>query len=89
MSNDNVQTPTLVSIFIRWLLGQVLDKGRIVQAGKYEDLLQAGTNFQSLVNAHNKAIDGMDANDQSEGTGSPELLLSFQFPFRACIRVIL
>jgi hypothetical protein len=40
----------------------------IVQAGKYEDLLQAGTNFQDLVNAHNEAIDGMDVNEQSEGT---------------------
>ena len=46
---------------------QVLDKGVIVQAGKYEDLLQAGTNFQSLVNAHNEAIDGMDVQEHSEG----------------------
>lgn len=46
---------------------QVLDKGAIVQAGKYEDLLQAGTNFQSLVNAHNEAIDGMDVHGHSEG----------------------
>lgn len=44
----------------------VLDKGAIVQAGKYEDLLQAGTNFQSLVNAHNEAIDGMDVQEHAE-----------------------
>lgn len=49
------------------VLEQVLDKGAIVQAGKYEDLLQAGTNFQSLVNAHNEAIDGMDVQEHSEG----------------------
>lgn len=49
----------------------VLDKGAIVQAGKYEDLLQAGTNFQSLVNAHNEAIDGMDVHERSEDEGVP------------------
>lgn len=46
---------------------QVFDNGSIVQAGKYEDLLQSGTNFQSLVNAHNEAIDGMEAHEQPEG----------------------
>jgi ATP-binding cassette subfamily C (CFTR/MRP) protein 2 len=35
----------------------VLDKGVIVQAGKYDELLQAGTNFNTLVNAHNEALD--------------------------------
>ncbi|KAG0613483.1 hypothetical protein M758_6G106300 [Ceratodon purpureus] len=44
----------------------VLDKGAVVQAGKYDDLLQAGTNFQSLVNAHNEAIHGMDVQEHSE-----------------------
>lgn len=44
----------------------VFDNGSIVQAGKYEDLLQSGTNFQSLVNAHNEAIDGMEAHEQPE-----------------------
>ncbi|KAG0629628.1 hypothetical protein M758_1G117700 [Ceratodon purpureus] len=44
----------------------VLDKGTVVQAGKYDDLLQAGTNFQTLVNAHNEAIDGMDVQELFE-----------------------
>ncbi len=35
----------------------MLDKGVIVQAGKYDELLQAGTNFNTLVNAHNEALD--------------------------------
>jgi hypothetical protein len=35
----------------------VLDKGVIVQAGKYDELLQAGTNFNTLVSAHNEALD--------------------------------
>jgi hypothetical protein len=42
---------------------QVLDKGQIVQAGKYDELLQAGTNFTALVEAHNEAIDSMDVSD--------------------------
>jgi ABC-type multidrug transport system fused ATPase/permease subunit len=41
----------------------VLDKGQIVQAGKYDELLQAGTNFTALVEAHNEAIDSMDVSD--------------------------
>ncbi len=42
---------------------QVLDKGQILQAGKYDELLQAGTNFTALVEAHNEAIDSMDVSD--------------------------
>lgn len=56
---------------------QVLDKGAIVQAGKYEDLLQAGTNFQSLVNAHNEAIDGMDVHEHPEGVLSVRIVCAF------------
>lgn len=39
---------------------QVLKEGRIIQAGKYEDLLQAGTDFNALVSAHHEAIEAMD-----------------------------
>ncbi|ERN15836.1 ABC transporter C family member 5 isoform X1 [Amborella trichopoda] len=38
----------------------VLKEGRIIQAGKYEDLLQAGTDFNALVSAHHEAIEAMD-----------------------------
>eukprot|EP01018_Ginkgo_biloba_P039300 Gb_35586 [translate_table: standard] len=38
----------------------VLRYGRIIQAGKYEDLLQAGTDFDTLVSAHHEAIEAMD-----------------------------
>ncbi|KAF8082272.1 hypothetical protein N665_0839s0012 [Sinapis alba] len=34
----------------------VMEEGRITQSGKYEDLLQMGTAFQQLVNAHNDAV---------------------------------
>lgn len=39
---------------------QVLKEGCIIQAGKYEDLLEAGTDFNLLVSAHHEAIEAMD-----------------------------
>ncbi|KAI9085761.1 hypothetical protein K1719_032175 [Acacia pycnantha] len=44
----------------------VLKEGRIIQAGKYDDLLQAGTDFKTLVSAHHEAIEAMDIPDHSE-----------------------
>ncbi|XP_010264828.1 PREDICTED: ABC transporter C family member 5-like [Nelumbo nucifera] len=38
----------------------VLKEGHIIQAGKYEDLLQAGTDFNTLVSAHHEAIEALD-----------------------------
>ncbi|KAL8029181.1 hypothetical protein ABFX02_14G211400 [Erythranthe guttata] len=38
----------------------VLKEGRIIQAGKYDELLQAGTDFNALVSAHHEAIEAMD-----------------------------
>ncbi|XP_057483297.1 ABC transporter C family member 5-like [Actinidia eriantha] len=38
----------------------VLKEGRIIQAGKYDELLQAGTDFNALVSAHHEAIESMD-----------------------------
>ncbi|EYU46387.1 hypothetical protein ABFS82_04G046900 [Erythranthe guttata] len=38
----------------------VLKEGRIIQAGKYDELLQAGTDFSTLVSAHNEAIEAME-----------------------------
>ncbi|OAY67407.1 ABC transporter C family member 5-like [Ananas comosus] len=38
----------------------VFREGQIIQAGKYEDLLKAGTDFNILVSAHQEAIDAMD-----------------------------
>ncbi|VVA89902.1 unnamed protein product [Arabis nemorensis] len=38
----------------------VLKEGRIIQSGKYDDLLQAGTDFKALVSAHHEAIEAMD-----------------------------
>ncbi|GAV77390.1 ABC_tran domain-containing protein/ABC_membrane domain-containing protein [Cephalotus follicularis] len=38
----------------------VLKEGRIIQAGKYDELLQGGTDFKTLVSAHHEAIEAMD-----------------------------
>lgn len=50
----------------------VLKAGRIIQAGKYDDLLQAGTDFRTLVSAHHEAIEAMDipnhSSEDSDGT---------------------
>ncbi|XP_028758271.1 ABC transporter C family member 5 isoform X1 [Neltuma alba] len=44
----------------------VLKEGQIIQAGKYDDLLQAGTDFKTLVSAHHEAIEAMDIPNHSE-----------------------
>ncbi|KAH0641132.1 hypothetical protein KY285_037718 [Solanum tuberosum] len=43
----------------------VLKEGRICQCGKYDELLQAGTDFNALVSAHHEAIEAMDFSNQS------------------------
>lgn len=43
----------------------VLKDGHIIQAGKYDDLLQAGTDFNTLVSAHHEAIEAMDIPNHS------------------------
>ncbi|KAG5540819.1 hypothetical protein RHGRI_020899 [Rhododendron griersonianum] len=44
----------------------VLKECLIVQAGKYDELLQAGTDFKALVSAHHEAIESMDIPNSSE-----------------------
>ncbi|KAL6208860.1 hypothetical protein ACLB2K_019804 [Fragaria x ananassa] len=51
----------------------VLKEGRIIQAGKYDDLLQAGTDFKTLVSAHNEAIEAMDIPNYSSGDSDHSL----------------
>ncbi|KAL8146887.1 hypothetical protein AgCh_004571 [Apium graveolens] len=43
----------------------VIKEGRVIQAGKYDELLQAGTDFDALVTAHHEAIESMDISNQS------------------------
>ncbi|EOA29723.1 hypothetical protein CARUB_v10012810mg [Capsella rubella] len=53
----------------------VLRDGKIIQSGKYEELLQAGTDFLSLVSAHHEAIEAMDIpNHSSEDSDSNQVL---------------
>ncbi|KAB2006047.1 hypothetical protein ES319_D11G314000v1 [Gossypium barbadense] len=51
----------------------VMKDGRIVQAGKYNDILNSGTDFMELVGAHKKALSALDtveASSVSERTTS-------------------
>ncbi|OIW04791.1 hypothetical protein TanjilG_11093 [Lupinus angustifolius] len=53
----------------------VLKEGRIIQAGKYDDLLQAGTDFKTLVSAHHEAIEAMDIPTHSSEDSDENLCL--------------
>ncbi|KMT00724.1 hypothetical protein BVRB_9g220080 [Beta vulgaris subsp. vulgaris] len=41
----------------------VMKKGRILQAGKYNDILASGTDFMELVGAHKKALSAIDSTE--------------------------
>ncbi|KAK5786566.1 ABC transporter C family member 3-like [Gossypium arboreum] len=43
----------------------VMKGGRIVQAGKYNDILNSGTDFMELVDAHKKALSALDTVEAS------------------------
>ncbi|KAK9089868.1 hypothetical protein Scep_028950 [Stephania cephalantha] len=45
----------------------VMKDGKIVQSGKYEEILNSGTEFMELVSAHKKALSALDS---VEGTSS-------------------
>ncbi|XP_020222023.1 ABC transporter C family member 5 [Cajanus cajan] len=53
----------------------VLKEGSIIQAGKYDDLLQAGTDFKTLVSAHHEAIEAMDIPTHSSEDSDENLSL--------------
>lgn len=53
----------------------VLKEGHIIQAGKYDDLLQAGTDFKTLVSAHHEAIGSMDIPSHSSDDSDETLSL--------------
>ncbi|CAL0316870.1 unnamed protein product [Lupinus luteus] len=53
----------------------VLKEGHIIQAGKYDDLLQAGTDFSTLVSAHHEAIEAMDIPAHSSEDSDENVLL--------------
>ncbi|WCJ38230.1 ABC transporter C family member 5 [Euphorbia peplus] len=54
----------------------VLKEGRIIQAGKYDDLLQAGTDFRTLVSAHHEAIEAMDIPCHSSDENLPDVSIA-------------
>ncbi|CAH8387894.1 unnamed protein product [Eruca vesicaria subsp. sativa] len=58
----------------------VLRDGQIIQSGKYEELLQAGTDFSSLVSAHHEAIDAMDIPSHSSEDSDSHHVLDQSLP---------
>ncbi|KAJ7560932.1 hypothetical protein O6H91_03G006700 [Diphasiastrum complanatum] len=44
----------------------VMQDGQVTQAGKYDDLLEKGTDFSILVGAHNKALEAVKVHEVSE-----------------------
>ena len=44
--------------------------GRITQAGKYDDILNSGTDFMELVGAHKEAFSGLDFTMTGSVSGS-------------------
>ncbi|KAK5786563.1 hypothetical protein PVK06_041200 [Gossypium arboreum] len=49
-------------------LFKVMKGGRIVQAGEYNDILNSGTDFMELVDAHKKALSALDTVEASSGS---------------------
>ncbi|XP_047308451.1 ABC transporter C family member 14-like [Impatiens glandulifera] len=54
----------------------VMRDGNIVQSGKYNDLLESGTDFQALVGAHESSMELVDVeNNANANDNSPRLLV--------------
>ncbi|GAB2245993.1 hypothetical protein Droror1_Dr00001486 [Drosera rotundifolia] len=51
----------------------VMKDGRITQAGKYNDILAAGTDFMELVGAHEKALSALDSIEDGPGSKSTNI----------------
>eukprot|EP01018_Ginkgo_biloba_P024389 Gb_38867 [translate_table: standard] len=51
----------------------VMRDGQITQAGRYDDILQLGTDFVELVGAHQKALEAIDAMEKSSDRLLPQI----------------
>jgi ATP-binding cassette, subfamily C (CFTR/MRP), member 2 len=58
---------------------KVMKDGEITQCGKYNDLLNSGTNFMELIGAHRDALSALDSSD-GYGTISVQISTSQQDP---------
>ncbi|XP_061353257.1 ABC transporter C family member 8-like isoform X1 [Gastrolobium bilobum] len=52
----------------------VMEGGKVIQSGSYEDLLTAGTAFEQLVSAHKETISEMDQNNENKGGSENEVV---------------
>lgn len=50
---------------------QVMENGEITQEGTYQELLQSGTAFEQLVNAHRDSKTPLDSQDHGKGAKEP------------------
>jgi hypothetical protein len=51
---------------------QVFKDGHIIQEGKYEDILEAGTDLSALIAAHHDAMESMDVGTSDSSENSSE-----------------
>lgn len=47
---------------------QVMNNGEIVQAGKYDELIQPGTRFNTMIHAHQEAISSISTASKNNST---------------------
>ena len=48
------------------MIWKVIKHGKILQAGKYDNILSSGTDFMELVGAHEQALSALDSIDHKE-----------------------
>ncbi|EEF29340.1 multidrug resistance-associated protein 2, 6 (mrp2, 6), abc-transoprter, putative [Ricinus communis] len=51
----------------------VMKEGRITQAGKYNDILNSGSDFMELVSAHESALSPLDSNQAGSASGNESI----------------
>uniref|UniRef100_A0A166HEZ9 ABC-type xenobiotic transporter n=1 Tax=Daucus carota subsp. sativus TaxID=79200 RepID=A0A166HEZ9_DAUCS len=54
----------------------VMREGKVVQSGKYDDLLKSGLDFSALVSAHESSMELIDAETSKPSISSPKLTKS-------------
>jgi hypothetical protein len=60
-----------LNFFFFCISPQVVRGGEIIQAGNYNELLQTGTDFSTLVHAHHEAISAMGSITSSSSRNNP------------------
>ncbi|AES76690.2 ABC transporter-like family-protein [Medicago truncatula] len=56
----------------------VMEDGKVIQSGSYENLLIAGTAFEQLVNAHKDALTELNQDNKNQGSSEHDVLVNPQ-----------